>query len=361
MASSCCRVSYMNEGAAWVTGSVDTPEGEVPCISSRFSWSDRLSWWRVRWGIGRMGMAVRPGLYALNRPTAESEVIVTANYKMSVDHVRRSLVTRSAWILVLDTQGVNVWCAAGKGTFGTAELVERVIDTGLARIVSHGRLILPQLGAVGVDAGAVAAQSGFRVAYGPVHSRDLPTYLDAGRTATPVMRRVTFRMSERAVLVPVELINSAKFLLPAMGALFLLSGFHRGGFAVARMQQHGSLAVAALVAAWLGGAALGPLLLPLLPGRAFALKGAIAGGLALLVSQLMLGALGGGVFDGIAYWLVVPAIASFIMMNFTGATPYTSPSGVRREMRFAVPAQAVAMVLGILLWITQRVVGGALI
>ena len=361
MASSCCGTTYMNDDAAWIDGTIETPSGAVPCITANFDWRDRLSWWRVRWGIGRMGMAIRPGLYALNQPTAESDVIVTANYKMSVDCVRRSLGERQAWILVLDTKGVNVWCAAGKGTFGTAELVERVIDTGLAKIVSHGRLLLPQLGAVGVDAMAVAAQSGFRVAYAPVHASDLPAYLDAGRTATPAMRRVTFRLTERAVLVPVELINSAKFLLPAMILLFLLSGFHRGGFAVARMQQHGALAVAALVAAWLGGAALGPLLLPLLPGRAFAIKGALAGALALLASRLLLGAVGAGVFDGIAYWLAVPAIASFIMLNFTGATPYTSPSGVRREMRFAVPAQAVAMVLATLLWITQRVVGGALI
>ena len=357
MASACCSVSYMNEGAAWVTGSVATPEGEVPSISSRFSWRDRLSWWRVRWGIGRMGMVVRPGLYALNTPAPDSEVFVTANYKMSLDHVRRSLGERPAWILVLDTNGINVWCAAGKGTFGTDELVARIIETGLARVVSHGRVIVPQLGAVGVDAGAVAAQSGFRVKYGPVRAEDLPAYLDAGRQATAEMRRVSFGLTERAALIPIEIVNAGKFLLPAMAVLFVLSGVHRGGFAIERMLRHGSLAIAAVAAAWLGGAVLGPLLLPLLPGRMFALKGAIAAALALLGVNLAMGAAGGGVLDSIAYWLAVPAAASFMMMNFTGATPYTSPSGVRREMKFAVPMQAGAAALATVLWICQRFVG----
>ncbi len=328
MVSTCCCPKYMNTDAAWAVGSVETPEGAVDQVTSFFGWCDRLSWWRVRWGIGRMGLAVHPGLYALNSPTADSAVLVTANYKMSFDHVRRSLGGRNAWILVLDTKGINVWCAAGKGSFGSEELVSRIIDTGLARIVSHGRVILPQLGAVGVDAGAVAAQTGFRARYGPVRAADLPAYLDAGCEATLEMRRVTFSLVERAVLVPVEIINAGKFLLPAMAVLFLLSGVHRGGFAVARMLRHGPAAGAAVAAAWLAGAVLGPLLLPLLPSRMLAVKGAAAAVFALLGVYAGMGIMREGILDGIAYWLAVPAVASFIMMNFTGATPYTSPSGV---------------------------------
>jgi hypothetical protein len=356
MASSCCATNYMNTGAKWVVGSLKTPEGAVDQIRSRFDWRDRLSWWRVRWGMGRMAMAVRPGLYALNTPTAESEVFVTANYKMSFDHLRHSLGNRNAWVLVLDTQGINVWCAAGKGSFGTEELTARIMDVGLARVVSHNRLILPQFGAVGVDAGAVSAQVGFRVLYGPVRAADIPAYLDAGREATETMRRVTFTMMERAVLVPVEIINAGKFLLPTMVALFLLSGVYRGGFSVARMLTQGGASVAALAAAWLGGAVLGPLLLPALPGRMLALKGAVAAALALLGVQLAGGFSGEGLLAVVGFWLAMPAIASFIMMNFTGATPYTSPSGVRKEMKVSVPVQAVCAAIGVVLWVSQRFV-----
>ena len=359
MVSCCGGPQYMNDKFDWSLGAMETPEGSVSQISSQFSWRDRLSWWRVRWGMGRMGMAVRPGLYALNSPTTASHVFVTANYKMSFDHLRRSLATRDAWILVLDTQGINVWCAAGKGSFGTDELVSRIIDVGLVRLVSHTRLIVPQLGAVGIDAGAVSAQTGFRVKYGPVRAADLPGFLDSDGQISGECRRVTFNLLDRAVLIPIEIINAGKFLLPAMVLFFALSGLCRSGFSVERMVSHGPIAVLALAAAWVGGSLLGPLLMPLVPFRMFSLKGAVAAALALAGVQVAGGLHGVGILGGIAWWLAVPAIASFIMMNFTGASPYASPSGVRREMKLAVPVQAGAAVIAIVLWFCQRFVGEA--
>lgn len=357
MVEPCCCVRYVNEDFGWTVDSLQTDEGPVDRINSRFDWRDRLSWWRVRWGIGRMDMAVRPGLYALNAPTRESEVLVTSNYKMSFDHVRRSLEGRAVWILVLDTKGINVWCAAGKGTFGTEELVNRVLEVGLARIVSHGRLILPQLGAVGVNGGAVAAQTGFRVRFGPIRATDIPAYLDAGREATPEMRRVTFSILERAVLIPVEILNAGKYLVPTMVGLFALSGLFRSSFSLERMLSQGPVSVLALAAAWFGGTVLGPLLLPVLPGRMFSSKGAIAAAFVMLCMELVGWFAGAGLLDHAAFWLAVPAISSFIMMNFTGATPITSPSGVRREMKFSVPVQAAASGIAVALWVAQRFVG----
>jgi hypothetical protein len=104
-----------------VIGSMETPEGRVPQVSSFWTQADYLGTFKARWGIGRRHYMVDPGLYALGRPDEKSPVLVTANYKMSFDRLRRALPGRNAWILVLDTKGINVWCAAGKGTFGTAE------------------------------------------------------------------------------------------------------------------------------------------------------------------------------------------------------------------------------------------------
>ena len=73
-----------------------------------------------------MRYLIAPGLYRIGKPEANSPVLVTANYKLTVDTVRRWLAGMNVWLLVLDTKGVNVWCAAGKGTFGTAELVRRI-------------------------------------------------------------------------------------------------------------------------------------------------------------------------------------------------------------------------------------------
>ena len=127
-----------------------------------------------------MHYAVDPGLYAVGNPDGESPVLVTANYKMSFDMLREALPNRNAWILVLDTKGINVWCAAGKGTFGTTELVNRIASSGLPRIVSHRELIVPQLSGPGVAAHEVKRLSGFKVIYGPIRAADLPNFLDRG-------------------------------------------------------------------------------------------------------------------------------------------------------------------------------------
>ena len=61
----------------------------------------------------------------------------------------------------------------------------RIRSAKLAQVVSHRRLILPQLGATGVSARAVSAMSGFKVTYGPVKAEDIPGFLKNGRKATP--------------------------------------------------------------------------------------------------------------------------------------------------------------------------------
>ena len=81
----------------------------------------------------------------MGRPGPESPVFVTSNYTLSFDALRTSIKGIDGYILVLDTKGINVWCAAGKGTFGTDEVIKRVQETELAQVVSHRRLILPQL------------------------------------------------------------------------------------------------------------------------------------------------------------------------------------------------------------------------
>ena len=96
--------------------------------------------------------------------------------------MRSALVGVDAYILVLDTRGINVRCAAGKGTFGTDELVHRIENTGLAGTVTHRKIIVPQLGAPGISAHDVQRRSGFRVEYGPVRARDFPEYIRTGKT-----------------------------------------------------------------------------------------------------------------------------------------------------------------------------------
>ena len=339
---------------AFVIGSIQTPMGSVPQVSSSIVWADRLGTYKARWGIGRMHYTIEPGLYALGNPNDQSPVLVTANYKMSFDKLREALPTRNVWILVLDTQGINVWCSAGKGTFGTTELVNRIQSTGLAQVVSHWDLILPQLAGPGVAAHEVKKRSGFKVIYGPIRSKDLPAFLENGLKATLEMRLKTFTTRERIALIPLELVSAMKVGVIVLLLLFLIAFFGRIGGGWTNALHHGLFSVAAILAAILAGAVFTPLLLPWLPGRAFSVKGLSLG----ILSVLILLVFGWGDWitwadrlERLAWIFLIPAASAFLAMNFTGASTYTSLSGVRREMRWAVPLQMSACIVGFGLWL----------
>ena len=339
-------------------GKILTPVGSVPRVATTLGGRDRWGALRVRLGVGRMQYTVEPGLYAVGVPTADSPVMVTANYKLSFDHLRAALTGQDAWILVLDTNGINVWCAAGKGTFGTAALCAQVAASRLVQLVRHRRLVVPQLGASGIAAHAVKQQSGFAVVYGPVMARHLPEFLACGMQATQAMRRKNFSLSERAVLVPVELVIACKWALPLSVVLFGASGLFGPASFWENVRAHGGgWTMAGLWSGVVAGTVLTPLLLPVLPGRAFSLKGGAAGFMVALVFIAVLffrSGASGNILTGLAWLLLIPAIASFLGMEFTGASTYTSLSGVKKEMRLAVPLQVAAALCGLLLLVWAR-------
>jgi acetyl-CoA decarbonylase/synthase complex subunit gamma len=302
---------------------------------------------------------VKPQLYAVGNPSCDSPAFVTANYKMSFDRLRSSLSGVDGWILVLDTKGVNVWCAAGKGTFGTDELTRRIKSARLCEIVSHKKLIVPQLGAPGVAAHEVRKRSGFRVVYGPVRAGDIPAFLHNDMKATSEMRRVEFPMRDRLAVAPVELVISAKYVLAIATVFLLLGGLGPGGYSWTRLATAGLFSAAVFTGAFVAGTLLTPAFLPWLPGRALSLKGTWIG-VALVAALTGFPWLSQTASQGsitLAAWcLLIPVTTSFAAMNFTGSTTYTSLSGVRREMRFAVSIQAAASVVGVVLWIVGRFV-----
>jgi len=295
----------------------------IPSITSRIAASDHWDHFLARWGVNRDWHRVEPGLYALGHPTPDSPVLVTANYTLSFDALRSALAGTDAYIMVLDTQGINIWCAAGKGTFGTDELVRRIEATQLHQVVRHRTLILPQLGAPGVAAHEVKKRSGFKVEYGPVRAADLPEYLKTHQ-ATPEMRRVSFGLRDRLVLIPVELVY---VLIPLLVVGLLLRS-------------------PSAVAAILAGVVLFPILLPWIPTHDFSTKGLILGEAvqlpfvaAALLSQpapvwwVQVGQM-------LVYLLALPAVTAYLALNFTGSTPFTSRTGVRREIFAYIPVMA---------------------
>ncbi|MBW2307561.1 MAG: acetyl-CoA synthase subunit gamma [Deltaproteobacteria bacterium] len=338
----------------FVVGSVQTPAGEVPRVSSSLVLADHWGAFKARWNVGRMHYTVEPGLYAMGMPDEHAPVLVSANYKLSFDKLREALPGRDAWILVLDTKGINVWCAAGKGTFGTGELVGRIESSGLARVVSHRELILPQLAGPGVSAHLVKTLSGFKVIFGPIRAKDLPAFLDAGLKASPEMRRKTFTAWERAVLIPVELVSALKWAAIIFLCMFFLGGLGGPARFWTNALNHGIDSMIGIMIALFAGAVFTPLLLPWLPGRAFSFKGMSVGVIAVAtLSAFRWGDLVtmAARLELLAWFFLIPAVAAYLGMNFTGASTYTSLSGVKKEMRWAVPLEIGAGIAGLSIWL----------
>ncbi len=340
---------------SFVIGRIEREGRAIPVVDTRLSASDRAGSVKVRWGIGRNSYRVRPGIYATGAPGAESPVFVTANYKFSFDSLRSALSGVDAWLLVLDTKGVNVWCAAGKGSFGTAELVARIAKTALSELVSHRKLILPQLGAPGVSARDVARKSGFAVIYGPVRASDIHAWLKAGMKKDESMRTVRFGLADRLALAPLELVHAWPFILAAVilaiPAAFLSRLAPSPGAGASGVQAPSFLAVWATVSGILSGGIVAgtvgvPALLHFLPFRAFSIKGAALGALWGVAASLVSGARPAQAFCAA---LVCGAVSAWFGMNFTGCSTFTSQTGALDEVEKGFVPMIACAVAGILL------------
>lgn len=338
---------------SYIIGQIATKVGDIPQVSHRLSFFDLVGTLKARWAINRHNYKVEPGLYAIGSPVQDSRVFVTANYKLSFDHLRKNLVDEDAWILVLNTRGINVWCAAGKGTFGTKEIVHKIKKTRLNEVVSHRKLILPQLGAPGVAAHEVFEKTGFHVIYGPVKAEYIKEYLASGLNATAEMRRMTFPAWERIKLTPVEIVSSLKYLIFTLASLFILSGLYRWGYSVDKAVTDGQRAVLNILVAYFSGTVITPILLPWLPFRSFSWKGMLLGILFVFISFFTWND-HAGLIENIGWLLIMPSVSSFLAMNFTGSSTFTSLSGVMKEMKVAVPLQIGMSGLGLLIWIAGR-------
>lgn len=323
----------------------------IPAVSTKLNYKDYLGTIMVRWGIGRDSYTVTPGLYKVGNPNADSDVFVSANYKLSFDTLRKNLGGLHAWILVIDTKGINVWCAAGKGTFGTANLVKSIINSSLDQIVTHRRIIVPQLGAPGVAAHVVKEQSGFKVVYGPVSAKDIKSFIGNNYKASAEMRRIDFPLKERAKLIPVDFMYGKYKLLGFLVALFILSGLDSSGLSFSGMLSSSPFPLINIAGAYIAGIVIAPILLPVAPFRAFALKGAFWG---LVVTVLLHLAHPVTPLESIAMGLLNISAASFLTMNFTGSSTFTSLSGVKKEMKWAIPFQVVFLVAGLALFVVYK-------
>jgi SAM-dependent methyltransferase len=147
------------------------------------------------------------GLYRVGNPDRSSPVLVTGNYELTVRRLVNAIDgSVDCWLVVANSRGINVWCAAGGGHFTAEDVIAAIKTSGVTEAVDHHALILPQLCANGVDGWKIRKETHWGVHWGPVRAGDIAAYLNAGRKKTEAMRHVAFPLKARLELTTVTLI-----------------------------------------------------------------------------------------------------------------------------------------------------------
>jgi len=137
------------------------------------------------------------GLVRIGNPGRGAPVLLTGNFRLTVERVRRALEGIDAYLLVANSRGLNVWCAATGGHLTNHDVVSVLKTSGIAELVDHRQVILPQLAATGIEGRVIHDKTGWSVVWGPVYAESIPRFLGSGLTKTAEMRTVRFAWPQR--------------------------------------------------------------------------------------------------------------------------------------------------------------------
>ncbi len=176
----------------------------------------------------------RTGLVEIGNPGPDSPVLLTCNFHLTVERVINALKGVDAYLLVANSRGVNVWCAATGGLLTHHDVISVLKTSGVADRVRQREIILPQLAATGVEGRIVEDKTGWTVIWGPVDAADLPVFLGNGFQKTTAMRNVAFKWPQRLEMAitwafPMSVLALFGFpllgwhLLPLIGLIWGLS------------------------------------------------------------------------------------------------------------------------------------------
>jgi SAM-dependent methyltransferase len=296
---------------------------------------------------GWRGIPIQPGLYKSGSPTSDSPVVVTANYELTYYTVMRALAKDrlDAWVLVCDTNGINVWCAARGIHFDSDDVIHLIRLTELHKLVNHKELILPQLAAAGMDPTMIRRRTGFRVRYGPIRIHDLTRWLELEKPKPKPrdLASVTFNLRERmeqsvahipflfAVLLwkPIAGIIAGLLAANILTATIIPSMYAN----VFSITIDVLVLISQLTLALIGNAFMLGLIFPILPSKAnsFWRRGLGFAGITLpvaLIIMLLLQA----TWTAIVVWLAAQFVmATSLTMDWSGMTSVSDPKVIRRE------------------------------
>jgi ferredoxin len=164
----------------------------------------------------------KTGLIRIGAPDRNSLVFLTCNYRLTLERVKKALRGVDCYLLVANSRGINVWCAATGGLLTNHDVVSVLKTSGIEELVDHRKVVLPQLAATGVEEKTLRRMTGWKVIWGPVYAKDIPAFMENKLMKTTEMRMVGFTWTER-----IEMAVAWAFPISVVSALIAFA-FWRG-------------------------------------------------------------------------------------------------------------------------------------
>jgi len=177
----------------------------------------------------------KPGLIRIGNPDQNSPVFLTCNFRLTVERVKRALRGIDGYLLIANSRGINVWCAATGGHFSNHHVISILKTSGIEKLVAHRKVTLPQLAASGIEAKTIKNKTGWEIIWGPVYAKDIPRFITNNFQKTLPMREVEFPLPQRIEMAvawafPISVVSSLimipfwpKDILSLVSIIWLLS------------------------------------------------------------------------------------------------------------------------------------------
>ncbi len=317
------RTTYYRSDTPW-------PQTSNQPRPLHLTWLDYIKVFICWFDAFKQTYAIEPGLYYTGEQyNRQTPLLVTANYFLSVFLVVRRIRNFNARLLVIDTDGINVWCSAGKEKFSNEEITKQLdrYDRSLLTDDKRVSLILPKLSLAGVRLRELR-KARIRPVIGPVYAKDLPQYLSQPPFKDCDEDRVVFGLQSRLFTWLPGLVQVLGY---SFGIVFLF-------WIVEQIWKFpvplGIIAITAILA----GAY--PILFPWIPGRRFAVKGLWLAAFTSLIICILT-ATGKLVFADLPMTLLFTfGTAVFYGLSYTGNSAVSNYSRVRKEIARFLPLYA---------------------
>ncbi|MHA1925160.1 MAG: hypothetical protein ACXABV_03925 [Candidatus Thorarchaeota archaeon] len=292
------------------------------------------------------------GLFAFNGADSSSPVLVTTDYYMTVFRVTEAIEQQSlkCHLLVVDGQGINVWCGSRGDNVNTDSVLDAISSTSLENVVSHRNLVLPQLAASSVSK-AVLADNGWKAIFGPAEIEDIGDFINNDYKKSQEQSIVTFDIHRRLEYSIGNLFfETTMFLI--LTPIFLVLGLLGGVFLSWQSYWMANLLLI-IVGAWILGTIMA-IADPLMPTSSGYVRGAIIGILALIVWKMSLLFLSTLSIAAVPYewaWLdtnglTILGLSLFVGFNWGGSTPQLGEDQMFRDISAGIGSLVVLFVLG---------------